>query len=469
MGSCVLPLDLLRQHLRHPDGELVALAPHLLDQDRHLELAAPEDEKLLGAVGLVDAHRQVIGAFLHEAVAEVAAGDVLALAAGHRRVVYAELHAQRGLVDAERLERLGVLGVGDALAEADAVHAADVDDLARAGAVGLGAREALVHEELRHLGRLQRAVAVAEHHPLARLDFALHHAADRHRPEVGVGLDVADEQLKRRLGVALWCGHGGDERVEDGPEIRELLVQVRRALALLGDGEDDGKLDLVLVGAEVDEEVVHLVQHLLGALVGAVDLVDDDDGRQPERERFAQDEARLRQRALGGVHEQHHGVHHAERALDLAAEVRVTRRVDDVDLDLFTGERAAVRRVADGRVLGHDGDALLALEVHRVHDALGDLLVVAEGAALPQQLVDEGGLAVVDVGDDGDVAEVGLLHGGGRSGGNGAAEPQRDSPQIRHPPVRAPLMPGGFGAKTRGEIGYGRATSARSRRITSRR
>src|SRR5690606_2070263 len=41
-------------------------------------------------------------------------------------------------------------------------------------------------------------------------------------------------------------------------------------------------------------------------------------------------------------------------------------------------------------------------------------LVLAEGAGLAQQLVDEGGLAVVDVGDDGDVAD-GAGHGGGKS------------------------------------------------------
>ena len=34
------------------------------------------------------------------------------------------------------------------------------------------------------------------------------------------------------------------------------------------------------------------------------------------------------------------------------------------------------------------------------------LLVGAEGAALAQQLVDQRGLAVVDMGDDGDVADV---------------------------------------------------------------
>src|SRR5262249_22963774 len=56
--------------------------------------------------------------------------------------------------------------------------------------------------------------------------------------------------------------------------------------------------------------------------------------------------------------------------------------------------------VVDGRVLGHDGDALLALQVHRIHDSLGDGLVFAEEPGLPEHGVEQSGLAVVDVGDD---------------------------------------------------------------------
>src|SRR5262249_13809669 len=58
------------------------------------------------------------------------------------------------------------------------------------------------------------------------------------------------------------------------------------------------------------------------------------------------------------------------------------------------------------RVLREDRDALLALEVHRVHDPLGHVLVRAEGAGLPQHRVDERRLAVIDVRHDGDVADV---------------------------------------------------------------
>ena len=115
-------------------------------------------------------------------------------------------------------------------------------------------------------------------------------------------------------------------------------------------------------------------------------------------EGLAQHEAGLRQRALGGVDEQQHAVDHDQAALDLAAEVGVAGGVDDVDLQITA--------VADRRVLGEDRDALLALEVHRVHDALVDVLVGAERPGLPEHGVDEGRLAVVDVRDDGDVAEV---------------------------------------------------------------
>src|SRR6185437_12780381 len=82
---------------------------------------------------------------------------------------------------------------------------------------------------------------------------------------------------------------------------------------------------------------------------------------------------------------------------DLAAEVGVAGRVDDVDPRALPDDRGRLRE---------DGDATLAFEVVGVHGALGDLLVVAEGAALLQQAVHEGRLAMVDVRDDRDVADI---------------------------------------------------------------
>jgi hypothetical protein len=77
------------------------------------------------------------------------------------------------------------------------------------------------------------------------------------------------------------------------------------------------------------------------------------------------------------------------------AEVGVARGVDDVDVGAFE---------LDGAVLRQDGDAALLFQVVGIHDPFRHLLVGGEGAGLPEELVDEGGLAMVDVGDDGDVA-----------------------------------------------------------------
>ena len=165
--------------------------------------------------------------------------------------------------------------------------------------------------------------------------------------------------------------------------------------AQLGVGVEHGKVELVFAGVEIDEEVVDLVEHFLRAGVGPVDLVDHQDRRQLGLERLAEHVARLRQRPFAGVHQQHHAVHHLERALHLAAEVAVARGVDNVDLDVV---------VEDGGVLGQNGDAALALQVVGVHHALDMRFVGAEGAALVQHGVHQSGLAVVDVRDDGDIA-----------------------------------------------------------------
>ncbi len=59
-----------------------------------------------------------------------------------------------------------------------------------------------------------------------------------------------------------------------------------------------------------------------------------------------------------------------------------------------------------GRVFGQDRDALFFFQVSRVHEPLDRVVApVVQRAGLPQHRVNQGGLSVVDVGDDGDVAK----------------------------------------------------------------
>ena len=165
-----------------------------------------------------------------------------------------------------------------------------------------------------------------------------------------------------------------------------------------------GKSSWSSVASSAAKRSKHLVDDLAGPRVRLVDLVDADDRLQPDLQRLADDELGLRHRPFGRVDQHDRAVDHRQDPLDLAAEIGVAGGVDDVDADVLPDHR--------GR-LGENGDAALALEVVRIHHPLGDALVVAERARLLQEAVDQRRLAVVDVGDDGDVAK--LQHGNGRS------------------------------------------------------
>ena len=191
--------------------------------------------------------------------------------------------------------------------------------------------------------------------------------------------DGVEERLERRADVPVVGAGGAGERVRiDRLELRLLLLR-----------------------AELDEQIERLVEDVVRPGFGTVDLVDDDDRAVAAAQCLPEDELRLRHRAVDRVDEQEHAVHHVHHALDLTAEIGVTGRVDDVDLD------PAIR---DRDVLRHDRDAALALERVGVEHPLRDLLVVAEDTALSEHRVHERRLAVVDVGDDRDVPDVGALH-----------------------------------------------------------
>ena len=144
------------------------------------------------------------------------------------------------------------------------------------------------------------------------------------------------------------------------------------------------------------EKIEYLVHDFDMALVRPVDLVDGDNRPEADLQRLGEHELGLRHRSFGSIDEEHRAVDHIEDALDLAAEIGMAGSVDDIDAGVLPDERGD---------LGKDGDAALSFEVIRIHRPFGDFLVVAEGAGLGQEPVDHGCLAVIDMGNDGDVAQ----------------------------------------------------------------
>ncbi len=175
-----------------------------------------------------------------------------------------------------------------------------------------------------------------------------------------------------------------------------------RSIAFAAAGVDIREVEGQFVGPQLDKQVEHFGKNFSGPGVRTVHLVDYNDRLQADLERLFDDVPGLRTRSLEGVDENQGPVGHRQHALDLAAKVGVARRVDDVDFDAL---------VDQGDVFGEDRDAPFPLQIVGIEDAVARELGVAKLTALTQQGIDQGRLAVVDVCNDGDIADIGASHG----------------------------------------------------------
>ena len=226
-------------------------------------------------------------------------------------------------------------------------------------------------------------------------------AADADTADKFVIVDRRHQYLQRAVRLALGRVDIADDRLEQRHQILAGIVGAVGRRTLPGRAENGGRVELLLGGVEVEQELEHLVHDLVHACVGPVDLIDDHDDLVAQLQRLLQHEARLRHRALGGVDQQQDAVDHLENTLNLAGEVGVARGIDDIDLVIF---------IMNGGVLGQNRDAALALEIARVHHAVGHDLVFAVHTALLQHFIDQRRLTVVDMRDDRNVSDLVLRH-----------------------------------------------------------
>ncbi len=122
---------------------------------------------------------------------------------------------------------IGVLRVGEGLADGDVLEARDRDDVAGTGALGRDALERLGDEELGDLGVLDRAVDAAPRDALAALEVPVDHATERQAPEVRRGVEVAHERLEPVALYVLRRRHVVRDRLEERREVARRVVDDR--------------------------------------------------------------------------------------------------------------------------------------------------------------------------------------------------------------------------------------------------
>ena len=116
------------------------------------------------------------------------------------------------------------------------------------------------------------------------------------RAPVGAGGgDVVEDQVEQRVQIIARTVEFGIRPSRRGPRRRDAGSRAGSSLASSAAKRSNTSLSA-----------------RSGSASGLVDLVQDHDGTQAERQRLLRDELRLRHRALCGIDQQHHAVHHAQ-------------------------------------------------------------------------------------------------------------------------------------------------------------
>ena len=303
--------------------------------------------------------------------------------------------ARIGRVKAAEDHRLHFLEAGHGLGAGAFRQRNGVADLGVAQFLDVAAEEAhLARGKLIHVAGLGREhaepddfVGLLRGEQLDLVAFAerpVHDAEHDHDALIGVIPRVENECLERRVGVAL----GRGQALHNGFE------HVWHAVAGLGaDGQG--------LGAVQPDVFFNFGLHPLHVGTREVDFVEDRDDLVVVVKSEVDVGERLRLHALRGVHHQQRAFAGGQGARHFVVEVHVSGRVDEVQL-IFLSVGSHIR---DAHGLRLDGDAALAFQIHLVQVLLAGL-ALADDLGQLKDAVGKGGLAVVDMGDDAEIANM---------------------------------------------------------------
>src|SRR6185437_4802826 len=313
-------------------------------------------------------------------------------------------------LEAGQRVRRGPTLLGDGVADLAVCHRLDTGgDEADFAGPELRHRHALGRE---HADALDRMRGAGRHHAdlHTRLEHAVLDAHKDHDAEIRVVPAIDEQRLERRRGVALGRRQALNQRfqhlIDIEPGLGRDLDGVRRV-------EADHVLDLLAHALRLGRRQVDLVEHRHDRLI--------DIGQG------------LRLDALAGIDHQERALARRQGAADLVGEINMARRVHEVEDVAF----AILRRVVEAHGLRLDGDATLALDLHAV-EHLCTHLALLEPAAELDEAVGKGRFAVVDMGDDRKIADMGEIgHDAMKRSGRKIKVPAREAQRKAAPGAAA--------------------------------
>ena len=216
---------------------------------------------------------------------------------------------------------------------------------------------------------------------------AVDHPHQHHDTDIIIEPGVDHQRLQGRIRAAFGGRYPGDHRLEN-------LVDPQTGLGAGGDG----------VGRVQSDHVLDFLSGPVGIRLRQIHLVQDRNDLHPKIERGVTIGNRLSLHPLRGVDHEQRPLAGRQRTAHLIRKIDMPWGVDQIERINLT----IPSLVAQGGRLGLDRNAALFFKIHRIEDLLLHFPVTQTAAALNQP-IGKRGLAVINVGDDGEVANP--LHG----------------------------------------------------------
>ncbi|CDA98224.1 putative uncharacterized protein [Lachnospiraceae bacterium CAG:215] len=242
-----------------------------------------------------------------------------------------------------------------------------------------------------------RIMMVDEHHFLIDCDRSVVHFADTDPSHIFIIIDRTDQNLSWSFRIALRSRNVIDDRLKQRFHIFLFIGQIQNGNSGFSGCIDKRAVQLLVGCVQIHEKFQYFIDHFVRTCFRAVDLVDADDDRKIQLQRFAEYEFGLRHCALKCIDNEDDTVDHFQNTFHLAAEIGMSRCVDDVDLCSF---------VKNCGIFREDRDSAFSLNIVGIHDTFRNFLILAEYTALFEQFIDQCCLTVVDMGDDRNISDV---------------------------------------------------------------
>ena len=347
--------------------------------------------------GLINMQGNVLEGLFKQTVTQMTGGQELTFLACKWAVVNREGHLNSWSGNLYKFQWFWCIWRTDGFTDAQVFNTGDTNDIADCCALSLNSLQALDLIEGYDLGAIGNIwiVVIAYDNWIVYFQSTSCNSADTDSADKVVVVDGRNQHLCRAFRITFWCWDFFQDGVKQNIQIFAFHTWLTGSGSFFTGAVQNFAFELFFVCIQIKQKVINFLGYFFVSCIRTVSLVYYDDNLVTQRKCFGQYKTGLRHWTFERVNQQDNTVYHFEDTLNLAAEVCMSWGVNDVDLCAF---------IVDCSILCKDGDTSFTFKVTVIHDTVLNRLVVTEGTALFEHLVNQGGLTMVYVRDDCDVS-----------------------------------------------------------------